>query len=135
MRPNPARWLPILSVPLTLALLGPLSGCGGKRSLAEDDLDRARKGVQEALDAWKKGGPPPKKGVLSPQVEITDPDWAAGYRLTGYEIKRVEGWEGTNARSWVALSLQSRQGKKVEKEVVYEIRLGEKVVIGRDPFF
>ena len=135
MCPNPAKRLLVLSALLILMLLGPLSGCGGKRSLPEQDLDQARKGMQSALDAWKKGGPPPKQGAISPQVEITDPDWAAGYRLAKYDIKAVEGLEGANARSRVVLSLQNRQGKKLEKEVVYEIRLGEKVVIGRDPFF
>ncbi len=135
MRPDCAKWLVPFCLPLLLALLGSVSGCGGKRSLAEDDLNRARKGVQEALDAWKKGGPAPRKGAVNAQLEITDPDWEKGYRLSHYEVKRVEGLEGSNARSWVVLSLQSRQGKRLEKEVVYEIRLGEKIVIGRDPFF
>jgi hypothetical protein len=120
---------------VALTLVAPLSGCGGKRGLGQADLDRARQAVEASLETWRKGEPASKLSALNPPVQITEPDWKAGYKLLKHEITKTEGLQGENARCWVVLSVQSRQGKKKDKDVVYEVNLGGgKVVIGRDPF-
>lgn len=129
-----------LASPLALlalaALLAPLTGCGGKRSRGQEDLDRADTALKAALDAWKKGEPSKKLANQSPPIIVTDPDWKPGTKLVRFEVKRSEGYEGDNVRCWVVLTLQARQGKAQEKEVVYEVHLSaDRVTIGRDPFF
>lgn len=130
----------LLTFPWTLialaALLAPLTGCGGKRTRAQQDLDRADAALKTALDAWKKGEPAKKLASQSPSLVVSDPDWKPGTKLVSYEIKRAEGYEGDNVRCWVVLSLQGRQGPAQAKEVVYEVHLGDdRIAIGRDPFF
>lgn len=108
-----------------------LTGCGGEGSLPPDQLDRARNALQTALDAWKQGL---KAHTLAAKsIEISDSDWQAGLRLVSYEVKSVEGKPGKNPHSWTVLSLETRQGKKLEREVLYDIRLRDKITIGRDP--
>jgi hypothetical protein len=120
----------------SLAFFMALSGCGGGSSLPQETLDRARQSIETALDVWKKGGSPAQLGSLSPPIVMTDPDWnpKAGQRLLDYEIKKVEGKQGEYARCWVKLSLQSRQGKKADRDAVYEVSVGPKILIGRDAF-
>lgn len=132
MRREKGQARPVLTSMMGLALYMSLMGCGGNNSLPQDVIDRARQEMQTALDAWKKGDSLAKLGKM---VQMTDQDWKAGLRLLSYEVKRAEGLQGENVRCWVVLSLQNRQGKMLEKEVVYEIRLGDKTVIGRDPFY
>lgn len=121
-----------LAMTLSLALGLSVTGCGANNSLAREIIERARQDVQTALEAWKKGESLAK---LGPPLQVTDQDWKAGLRLLDYELKRAEGFQGENVRCWVHLSLQDRKGKKLEKEVVYEVRPGDKPVIARDPFF
>lgn len=123
---------PGLTVAIGLALYMSLAGCGGNNSLPQEVIDRARQEMQTALDTWKKGDSLTKLGKM---VQVTDQDWKAGLRLLGYEVKRAEGLQGENVRCWVVLALQNRQGKMLEKEVVYEVRVGDKTIIARDPFF
>lgn len=123
-------WLLRLTALAGLALV---AGCGG-RSQSEEELKRAESALRSALDAWKEGRPAAALKARTPAVEITDPDWASGHRLHGYEVRRCEAERGRNARCWVVLSLLARGGKRSEKEVVYELKAGDTVVIGRDPF-
>lgn len=118
---------------LIVALLFALVGCGGPPPpLPAATLDKASDGLRASLDAWKKGDSFESWKKRSP-VAFTDQDWQAGAKLLEYEIKRVEGLSGENARGWVVLSLKDRRGKTVSREVVYEINT-EKAVIARDPF-
>ena len=118
---------------LLFALVVLPAGCG-PGALPKDDVDRARSAVQTGLDAWKKGEPLAKLPAHAPNLEFADPDWAAGTKLTAYEITKAEGQAGDHARCWTTLSLQDRRGKKSDKHVVYEVKLGDKAVVGRDPF-
>jgi hypothetical protein len=110
-----------------LALLLLVAGCGGG-----PDLDKARSAVKTSLDAWKQAGTPQK---LSEQaITIAEPDWQAGYRLLDYELKDASAQPQQGPRVVVVLNLQDRAGKKVNKEVAYEVILEDKVRIGRDAF-
>lgn len=116
--------------PLVIVLGALLSGCGGD-ALSQGELDAARNAVQTALEAWKKGEKP--VALKDRSIEIFDPDWTAGVRLNDFTIQRAEGRQGANIRCWALLNLKNRQGKLVEKEIVYEVSGKDKLIIGRDP--
>lgn len=103
------------------------SGCG-----RGPDLDGAKTAVKTALDQWKESGTP--KQLVEQAIEIVDPDWSAGYRLLDYELKSVTAQPQQGPRVVAKLQLQDRAGKKLNKEVAYEVLLGDKVKIGRDAF-
>lgn len=111
------------------------AGCGGG-SLAKDDLDRGQEAVRTALAAWQKREPLKKFQAEAPTIQINEPDWDSGLQLLDFNIQRTEGVQGTNARCWVVLDLKDRKGKKISRDVVYEINLTKQptLVIGRDPF-
>jgi hypothetical protein len=112
-----------------VVLLTFASGCGPKA-----DLDRADKAVRAALDVWKSGGTPQQ--LTDPAIDIAEPDWKAGYRLLDYQLKNASAQPQQGPRVVVVLHLQSRAGKKVSKEVAYEVIFKDpnKVSIGRDAF-
>jgi hypothetical protein len=105
-----------------------IGGCG------KVDLDRASKVVKTSLEAWKGGGNPQQ--LTEQGIEIAEPDWKAGYRLLDYELKNASAQPQQGPRVVVVLQLQDRAGKKVSKEVAYEVIFKEqnKVSIGRDAF-
>jgi hypothetical protein len=119
---------------LTLACVL-LVGCGGSGPAprSPEDLDKVKGHVQTALDAWKAGGSADKLKSLQPPIEIVDPDWKTGAKLTQYDLQKVEGNQKENVRCWVKLTMQAK-GKSAEREVVYDVNMGDKIIIGRDPF-
>jgi hypothetical protein len=102
-------------------------GCGGG-----PDLDKARAVVKTSLDKWKEAGTPEQ--LTAQAIDIAEPDWKAGYRLLDYQLKDVSAQPQQGPRVVVMLNLQTRAGKKLNKEVAYEVILTDKVKIGRDAF-
>jgi hypothetical protein len=104
-------------------------GCGTKAN-----LDRAEKAVRTSLEAWKGGGTPQQ--LAGQAIEIAEPDWKAGHRLLDFELKHASAQPQQGPRVVVVLHLQNRAGKKVSKEVAYEVIFKDqhKVSIGRDAF-
>lgn len=116
---------------LALGLL--LPGCGPGR-MSQNELDRIRQAVEASLDSWKKGEVPSALAKRADPIEMADPEWGT-HRLLGYQIKNVESTSKTKARCLVDLSLKDRQGKKVEREVAYDIDVANGTKIGRDAFY
>jgi hypothetical protein len=112
-----------------LALAAP--GCG--KSPSEQPADKAEAVVQEFLDSWTRGEAPDKFAGPNQSIQASDPDWQAGYRLLSFlSIEAKPGPEKPNhIRCRVALSLQDPKGKKVDKEVVYDVQMGDAIVVGR----
>ncbi len=112
-----------------------LCGCGrgGPATQSQEDLDKVKGHVKTALDAWKAGGSADKLKSLSPSIEIVDHEWKAGAKLHQYDIQKVEGNQKENARCWVKLTVVAK-GKTADREVVYDVSVADKIVIGRDPF-
>jgi hypothetical protein len=108
-----------------------LSGCN--KASTEQLQGKAEAALETALNAWVRGEAADKYSDVSQPIQITDPDWKSGSRLLSFLT--VESKPSTESadhfRCRVALSLQDRKGKKVEKEVDYEVRLGDKIVIER----
>jgi hypothetical protein len=72
-----------------LALFASLAGCGGHPTVESfhPHEDLAREALDTALTAWKNGLEKP--GLIDseePAVQLVDPAWAAGTKLTSYEV-------------------------------------------------
>ncbi|MGE5193780.1 MAG: hypothetical protein ACM3U2_14890 [Deltaproteobacteria bacterium] len=110
---------------LPLALFMFLAGCGEKVTVEtfhpEEDL--AREALDTALTAWQNGLEKP--GVIDteePAVQLVDPAWAAGTKLTSYEV--VAELPGSTPPSFtVKLSLE---GAAAPEETTF-------FVVGKDP--
>lgn len=105
------------------------AGCGK----SPQPTDKAERKVEEFLDAWSRGEPPDKFADADRPIQGTDPDWKVGHRLLSFlcaEAKQQPETPG-HVRCRVALSLQDRKGKRWNKDVVYDVQLGEKCVISR----
>lgn len=101
-------------------------GCGGDAV----DLDKAKTAVTTSLSKWKdKGTPQQLEGI-----DIADPDWSGGYQLLDFRIKDAAAQPQQGPRVVVVLNLKDRRGKKMDKEVAYEVIIGDKIKIGRDAF-
>jgi hypothetical protein len=116
----------VLSASLVLPLLA-LGGCHGDDAGAAQR--RAEAAVDQALDAWARGEPPDRvEGI-----RVNDPDWRAGHRLLSFLVSQSGVVEGTKdeVRCRVALTLQERPGRRVDREVEYRVRIAEPVSIER----
>ncbi len=122
----------VLIAVLTCAALA-LTGCG--EDAAQQKRAKAEAAVEQVLDSWARGEAPDKFADPSQPIQANDPDWKAGLRLLSFlnvDTKPIEG-KRDHTRHRVALSLQDRQGKKVEKEVTYGVQVGDRIVISREP--
>jgi hypothetical protein len=110
-----------------LTLVAP--GCGKPQV----PTDRAEKDVEEFLDAWCRGESLDKFAAADRPIQGTDPDWKAGHRLMSFlcaETKQSQETPG-HVRCKVALFLQDQKGKRWDREVLYDVQLGEKSIISR----
>jgi hypothetical protein len=108
-----------------LALWALVSGCGGKATVESfhPRVDLAREALDTALTAWQNGLEKP--GLIDtdePAVQLVDPAWAAGTKLTGYEV--IAELPGSTPPSFtVKLSLE---GTATPEETTY-------FIVGKDP--
>jgi len=128
MRKNSCRWLRHVALILSASIV---QGCGNGSS--KPAVDKAEAVVETFLDAWSRGESSDKFADPDQPIHGADPDWKAGYRLLSFlTVDSTPSQEAPHSfRCRVALSLKDRQGRKVEKEVVYGVQLGEKCVIRR----
>jgi hypothetical protein len=103
----------ILSLVLLLT-----AGCG-PRLQAPADPGQARDALCTVLDAWQHGRPPASLRGAAPAVHVNDPDWSAGYRLTGYQLAGDGARAGIDLRYRVTLTLRDPKGKAVRKDTAY----------------
>lgn len=120
----------LLLAAMTLAVLL-AGGCG--KNAATQKAEKGDKALEQFLDAWSRGEPAEKFADPNGPIQGSDPDWKAGYRLLSFLSGEAKHNPETSdqVRCRVSLFLQDSKGKKVNKEVVYEVQLGEKSVIRR----
>ncbi len=108
-----------------------LQGCA--KDSPKKKLEKAEQVVDQVLDSWARGESPDKFADPNQPIQADDPDWKAGSRLLSFlNSETTPGDKGPNHfRCRVALSLQDRQGKQLQKEVVYDVQIGDKVIIAR----
>ncbi len=116
---------------LAAAVLAALAGGCGKGDLST--ANKAEAALDRVLDAWARGEPAGAFADPEKPIQATDPDWSAGYHLLGamaVESKSDPEQPG-QVRCRFTLSLQDPRGREVNKEVVYDVRLGDRTVIER----
>lgn len=126
MRQNPVIYLIGLA-----ALIFFLPGCGKTSATSQDKADVA---VEKFLNAWVRGEPSDAWATAGQPIQGTDPDWQANYRLSSFLIADTKPVDEKpdHVRCRVSLSLKNSRGKPMEKEVIYDVTLGESVVITRE---
>ena len=124
-----AAWVLLVALAALTALAA--GGCGGA---AKAELAAATEGVQAGLDLWKGGQTPAGLGGRTPPVEFHDDDWRQGARLVDYRVVKAYRSDDGTSRCAVVLSLAARNGRKWEREVVYQVKPGASLVVARDPY-
>jgi hypothetical protein len=110
---------------LTLLVIGCNKGPAVDPSVAKADT-----AIDKFLNAWIMKEPA-DKFANDPSVRGTDPDWQAGLRLVSFLTADTKPMDGSRVRCRVALVLQEKSGRQVEKQVDYDVQLGEPVTITR----
>lgn len=95
-------------------------------------FNKAKSLVQTSLDGWKNGENPSQ--MASHSIEIHDPDWKKGHKLLDFSIKSSLEMPQQGPRVVVMLTTQEKGKKQKTTEVAYEVIVGEKSKISRDPF-
>jgi hypothetical protein len=104
-------------------------GCGK----APQPKDKAERALEEFLAAWSRGEPPDQFADANRPIQGADPDWKTGHRLLSFLCADAKQSEEApdHVRCRVALSLQDKKGKRLNKDVVYDVQLGDKCVLSR----
>jgi hypothetical protein len=115
---------------VVLTALATVAGCSQRP--ASVDADRAREALKLTLDGWKKGDTPASLKDGSPSITAQDLDWMTGAKLVDYQVtgegKKVE----SNLYIPVKLTLKTKQGKEVKKDVSYIVGTSPIVTVFRN---
>ena len=84
------------------------------------------------LNTWQRGGTVDELKAATPPITARDPDWAAGAKLTGYEIDPENGRAGVDLALTVKLALVRPGGEAREKKVKYTVGVGASTVVLRN---
>jgi hypothetical protein len=116
-----------------LALLAVLvAGCSASRYSDPVDPERARETLNTVLEGWKKGDSPTVLKDGTPSISVQDADWLAGAKLVDYQLTSEGKAVASNLRVPVILTIRSKQGKDVKKNVNYIVGTSPVLTIFRD---
>ena len=108
------------------------AGCSTSKIPPETDAARGREVLKTVLDTWKRGGTIDELKKGTPAAQVRDPDWAAGHKLTDYEIAPEDGRLGVDLLLTVKLTLTRADGRVQEKKVSYIVAIGAATVVARN---
>jgi hypothetical protein len=111
------------------AALGP-AGCSSSLPV-ETDPTQGREVLKRVLDGWTEGKKPEDLKTANPPVVANDPDWAAGFKLTKYEIDPTDGRMGVDLLVKVKLTMTGPDGVAKQKQVKYTVAIGSQTVVLR----
>ena len=116
-------------------------GCAPGEVRPQADADAARALLTQTLDAWKAGQKPEDLRSANPVVYVTDEDWSAGRRLTGYELVDEPVPNGSHWRVFAKLTLQgdrparpAAKSKPAARKVCYAVSPGSPASVSRSDF-
>ncbi len=125
----------LLAGPL-LAMVVALPGCSKDPAVAAQEMvNKAQAALEKGLDAWTRGVTPAQFAATDLSPRLDEPDWQAGYRLMSFltsDARLLEGQTGL-VHCRVALSLRDQRGQEFDKQVVYQVQLGDTMTITRAP--
>jgi hypothetical protein len=108
------------------------TGCGGSSVPPQTDAAKGRVTLKTVLDTWKRGGTTDELKSGSPSVTARDSDWAAGHKLTDYEIGPEDARAGVDLLLPVKLTITRTDGRVQEKKVNYVVAIGSTTVVMRN---
>ncbi len=121
------------SILFALAVAVPAgAGCWGPALPAQTDTVQGRDALTRALDAWKRGETVNALKDASPPIQVRDPDWSAGHKLTDYLIAAEDGRAGVDLLLSVKLVLARTDGSTLEKRVKFIVAIGSSTVVARN---
>jgi hypothetical protein len=134
MKETAMRSMSFRPMSVAAVLLSALALLGCAKDNSKKAMNKADAAVDHVLDSWARGESPDKFADPNQPLQADDPDWKAGLRLLSFlNSETIAGDKGPNHfRCRVALSLQDREGKQFQKEVVYDVQMGDKIVIVRN---
>jgi hypothetical protein len=106
-------------------------GCGA-RTYPDANPTEATDILRMALDAWKKGETPESLHQRQPPIYFNEPEHKAGTKLIDYKMEGSPGMYGRQVRCMVSLTLESKGGKKTEKDIPYLVDTTPNNVIARE---
>ncbi|HWG42457.1 MAG TPA: hypothetical protein VN688_06685 [Gemmataceae bacterium] len=98
-----------------------LAGCGGPSLQTPAEPTLARDTLRSVLDAWQRGDALDSLRSASPAVQVNDPDWLAGCRLTDYQFISDGTRAGIDIRFPVLLTLKQPNGRTIRKNTAYMV--------------
>jgi hypothetical protein len=111
LRSQYARWAALLlCIPVML-------GC--QKANFPTDADLAQRSIEKMLKTWQSGGTAADLKLAQPSIIAVDDDWERKGELLAYEIQPQPFNDGVNMHFTVKLTLKSKQGRDVKKEMVY----------------
>ena len=100
-----------------------ISGCSSNEPAVDaDDSDRMLNVLTTSLDAWK-AGTAAALASREPPIRFADDDLAAGCQLTAYRLEDPETFVFPYESVFAILTLQTSDGKLIERKVGYQISL------------
>ena len=93
--------------------------------------ERAREGLQSALDAWQKGETVESLQAQVPAIHVNDPDWRNSKKLVKYQIGTGQ-YHGNSWRCEVLLTVGDNTGNAAPRQVNYIIDTEPALVVVRD---
>lgn len=109
-----------------------LSGCGTGSVPPATDAAKGRETLTTVLETWKRGGTIDELKKASPAIQVRDPDWSAGAKLTSYEIAPEDARAGVDLLLTVKLVLVQPNGQTREKQVGFIVAVGSTTAVLRN---
>lgn len=122
----------LASLLLGTACLATFAGCEPTAQDLDLDPAAAHSAFQTFLEAWRDGKTPEQLREGNPPIITRDPDWAAGHKLTAFQVAPEESNDGTNLHLTADLELTDLQGRKNKQRVTYVVGTDPQVTIFRE---
>jgi hypothetical protein len=107
---------------LAMSLLIILPGCGSTPAPAPPpDVEAAKKTLERALTSWQKGDDFGEMAKASPPLNVFDPKWKNGEKLTKFELQGPGTPKGAQQAFEVMLWLTNAKGKQTKEKVEYRV--------------
>jgi hypothetical protein len=130
-RGNIRRWLLSIAAAALVAAAG--AGCSGPVN-APVDAQAARETLTAALDSWKRGEEVDALQKASPPIFVIDEEWRGGAILKDYRLLGDGEEKDANLYCQVVLTIRTRGGADVTKEVIYIISTAPNRTVSRKVF-
>jgi hypothetical protein len=104
---------------LVIGLAG--GGCGESSPTSPAGASDARRALDRALFAWRKGKPIDSLKNEVPTLVASDRQWTDGLELLKYEVDNNSNASGDSEKFHVTLWLKDRRSKEIKVKTQYDV--------------